>query len=90
MRELKLFTLKEAVRRMTSFNAERMNLKDRGRIAPGLAADIVVFDPDTVADAWNERPRGIDTVLLNGSVVVDGGRADRASRAGAVLRGGAA
>ena len=90
VRELKLFTLKEAVRRMTSFNAERMNLKDRGRIAPGLAADIVVFDPETVADAWNERPRGIDTVLLNGSVVVDGGRADRASRAGAVLRAGAA
>ena len=86
VRELKLLTLPEAVRRMTSFNAARMNLKDRGRIAPGLAADLVVFDPETVADAWNERPRGIDTVLLNGRVVVEGGRADRAARAGAVLR----
>lgn len=86
VRELGLLTLPEAVRRMTSFNAQRMNLRDRGRLAPGLAADVVVFDPDTVADAWNERPRGIDTVVLNGRVVVEQGRFDRAARAGAVLR----
>jgi N-acyl-D-amino-acid deacylase len=90
VRELKLLSLPDAVRRMTSFNAERMSLTDRGRIAPGLAADLVVFDPDTVADAWNERPRGIDTVLLNGRVVVENGRADRALQAGVVLRSGAA
>jgi N-acyl-D-aspartate/D-glutamate deacylase len=75
---------------MTSFNAARMGLTDRGRIAPGLAADLVVFDPDAVADAWNERPVGIDTVVLNGRVVVERGRFDRSSRAGAVLRSGSA
>jgi N-acyl-D-amino-acid deacylase len=87
VRELKLLTLPEAVRRMTGFNAERMNLRDRGRIAPGLAADLVVFDPATVGDAWNDRPTGIETVVLNGQVVVEQGRFDRASRAGSVLSG---
>jgi N-acyl-D-aspartate/D-glutamate deacylase len=87
VRELKLLTLAEAVRRMTGFNAERMNLNDRGRIERGLAADLVVFDPETVADAWRERPVGIETVVLNGRVVVEGGRFDRTSRAGAVVRG---
>ena len=87
VRELKLFTLAEAVRRMTGFNAERMNLADRGRIAQGLAADLVVFDADGVADHWDKAPTGIETVVLNGQVVVSGGRFDRASRAGKVLRG---
>lgn len=86
VRELKLLTLAEAVRRMTAFNAERMNLADRGRIARGLAADLVTFDAATVADAWSEHPVGIDTVVLNGTVVVEGGRFDRSARAGAVLR----
>jgi len=86
VRELKLLTLPEAVRRMTAFNAERMNLTDRGRITRGLAADLVTFDAATVADAWSEHPVGIDTVVLNGSVVVEGGRFDRGARAGAVLR----
>jgi N-acyl-D-aspartate/D-glutamate deacylase len=87
VRELRLFTLAEAVRRMTAFNAERMNLADRGRIATGLAADLVVFDADGVEDHWDQSPTGIDTVVLNGRVVVSGGRFDRASRAGVVLRG---
>jgi N-acyl-D-amino-acid deacylase len=87
VRELKLLTLPDAVRRMTGFNAERMQLRDRGRIETGLAADLVVFDPDTVADAWNDQPTGIETVVLNGQVVVERGRFDRTSRAGAVLKG---
>src|SRR5205823_4225599 len=73
----KLLTLPEAVRRMTGFNAERMNLRDRGRVERGLAADLVVFDPDTVNDDWqlgapNRSPTGIDTVVLNGRLVVEG------------------
>jgi len=91
VRDLKLLTLPEAVRRMTSFSAERMNLRDRGRVAEGLAADLVVFDPKVVADRWpeagaNGRPSGIETVVVNGRVVVEGGRFDRGARAGVVLR----
>jgi N-acyl-D-aspartate/D-glutamate deacylase len=87
VRELKLLTLPEAVRRMTGFNAERMQLRDRGRIAGGLAADLVAFDPETIADCWDRSPSGIATVVLNGRVVVEHGRFDRETTAGRVLRG---
>jgi len=92
VRELKLITLSDAIRRMTSLSADRMGLCDRGRIAKGLAADLVVFDPATVGDtttrrAPNRSPSGIETVVLNGQVVVNQGKFDRASRAGQVLRG---
>ena len=91
VRELKLLTLPEAVRRMTAFSAERMNLRDRGRIAPRLAADLVVFDADSVDDQWQggaaqRPPTGIETVIVNGRVVVEHGRFDRRARAGAILR----
>jgi N-acyl-D-amino-acid deacylase len=91
VRKLKLLTLPDAVRRMTGFSAERMGLKDRGRIARGLAADLVVFDPAAVADnttpaAPNRSPSGIETVVLNGQLVVRNGAFDRRSRAGRVLR----
>lgn len=91
VRELKLIALPEAIRRMTSYSADRMGLRDRGRIAQGLAADLVVFDPDRVGDnttrrAPNRSPSGIETVVLNGQVVVTDGTFDRASRAGQVLR----
>jgi N-acyl-D-aspartate/D-glutamate deacylase len=91
VRELKLFSLSEAIRRMTSLSAARMGLRDRGRIAKGLAADLVVFDPSTVGDnttrrATNRSPSGIETVVLNGTVVVSGGKFDHAARAGRVLR----
>ena len=76
---------------MTGFSAERMGLRDRGRIATGLAADLVVFDPDTVGDNTTRRdpkqsPSGIETVVVNGQVVVREGKFDRAARAGQVLR----
>jgi N-acyl-D-aspartate/D-glutamate deacylase len=91
VRELKLISLPEAVRRMTSFSADRMGLRDRGRIAKGQAADLVVFDPATVGDnttrqAPNRSPSGIDYVVLNGAVVVQHGEFNRQSRAGQVLR----
>ncbi|MGH7790125.1 MAG: N-acyl-D-amino-acid deacylase family protein [Candidatus Binatia bacterium] len=86
VRELGLLTLPDAVHRMTGFSAARMGLRDRGRIAPGLAADLVVFDPATVGDVGSTRPTGIDTVILNGQPVVEHGVFDRTARAGAVLK----
>ena len=78
VRERKLVSLEEAVYKMSGFPAERFGIKDRGRIAKGLAADLVVFDPDTVADrsTWNnpiEPPVGVDWVLVNGVPVVEEG-----------------
>ena len=74
-----------------SLSAERFGLADRGRIAPGLAADLVVFDPTTAGDNTtravpNRAPSGIETVVLNGTVVVSDGRFDRTARAGQVVR----
>jgi len=91
VRELGLLSLPEAVRRMTGFSATRMGIKDRGRIEVGLAADLVVFDPETVGDqttrrAPDESPTGIDFVVMNGEIVVENGRFDVESRAGQVLR----
>ena len=91
VRELGLLTLPEAVRRMTGLSAERMGLRDRGRIAKGLAADLVVFDPARVGDNStrsrpDRSPTGIETVVIGGTPVVRSGRFDAASRAGRVLR----
>ena len=89
-RELKLFPLEDAVRRMTSYSARRFKLTNRGEVKPGYYADICIFDPATVIDtATFEKPispaRGIDVVLCNGAVVwrdgkPGGGRAGRAFR----------
>jgi N-acyl-D-amino-acid deacylase len=70
-----------------------MGLRDRGRITTGLAADLVVFDPQTVGDntarrAPNRSPSGIDYVVVNGEVVLQHGRFERTARAGQVLRRG--
>jgi N-acyl-D-amino-acid deacylase len=77
-REEKFFDLPTAVRKMTGMPAKRLDLKDRGRIDVGLAADIVVFNPDTVIDRADflnphQYPTGIDYVLVNGVVVIDRG-----------------
>ena len=74
--------METAIAKMTSMPAARLGLKDRGRIADGLAADLVVFDPATVrSDATYEEPRavpdGIEHVIVNGVAVVDGGHAHR-------------
>jgi N-acyl-D-amino-acid deacylase len=86
-RDLKLFPLEDAVRRMTSYSARRFKLTGRGEVKPGFYADICVFDPATVIDtATFEKPisaaRGIDVVLCNGQIVwrdgkPGGGRAGR-------------
>ena len=64
---------------MTGMPAERLRLKDRGLLRPGYAADITIFDPATVKDeATFQDPHhyaaGIPYVVVNGAVVVDGGR----------------
>ncbi|MDQ7064928.1 MAG: D-aminoacylase [candidate division KSB1 bacterium] len=76
VREEKVLTLEEAIRKMTSLPAQRLKLKDRGRLQPGAWADVVVFDPETVHDTatWTEPhqyPVGISFVLVNGQIVVD-------------------
>jgi N-acyl-D-amino-acid deacylase len=90
-RDLKLFTLEEAVRRMTSYTADRFGLPDTGRIAEGRWADIVLFDPATVADNAtpendNVTPAGIKAVLVSGQVVARDGQKTQAPLSGRVLR----
>jgi dihydroorotase/N-acyl-D-amino-acid deacylase len=90
VRERRLLSLEEAVRKMTGMPAARLALPDRGRVAPGMMADLVVLDPATVADrATFERPHqypaGIDWVLVNGVVTVEAGRYTGA-RGGRVVR----
>ena len=90
VREKRILTLEEAVRKMTSLPADRIGLKDRGRIAAGTAADIVVFDPQKVSDTAtfedsHRFPEGIKCVIVNGLVTVMDGEHTR-ERAGRVLR----
>jgi N-acyl-D-amino-acid deacylase len=90
VRERKALTLQQAIRKMTSQPAARVRLMDRGRIAQGKAADVVVFDPSTVADkatfdAPFQYPVGISVVIVNGLVALrDGQRA--AAGSGRALR----
>jgi N-acyl-D-aspartate/D-glutamate deacylase len=91
VREEKLLTLEDAVRKMTSANAAKIRIYDRGILRPGLAADITVFDRNRVIDrATFEKPHqyaeGIDYVIVNGQVVLDHGRHTHA-RPGAILYG---
>src|SRR5437870_4569456 len=102
VRELRALALEEAVRLVTAVPAERYGLHGRGRLAPGYAADLVLFDPARVAMRPTEmvydlprgqrrllqRAEGIGEVRVNGTpVVADGAPTDR--RPGRVLRGGA-
>ena len=78
VREEGLLTLPEAVRKCTSWPAERLRLADRGVIREGAWADIVVFDPATIADRAtydqpHQYPEGVELVMVNGAVVVEAG-----------------
>ena len=88
VREKKLLRLEEAVRKMTSYAAQTMGLRRKGVLREGADADITVFDLDTVSAALDGNkcyPRGIEYVAVNGQVVVDRGRYERAT-AGRVIR----
>jgi N-acyl-D-amino-acid deacylase len=90
VREEKVLRLEEAIRKATSLAADRLRLSDRGRIAPGMAADLVVFDPHRVSDTAtyenpHQFPTGINWVLVNGVPVVKEGQ-HTAARPGKALR----
>ena len=78
VREEGLLRLEEAVRKMTSIPAQRLGLTDRGILRDGMKADLVVFDPGTVGaratfEDPKQYPEGIDYVIVNGRLVIDGG-----------------
>jgi N-acyl-D-aspartate/D-glutamate deacylase len=90
VREEKILSVEAAVRKMSSLAANRLRLFDRGRIAEGMAADLVVFDPDRVQDKASFTnplafPEGIPYVVVNGVVAVDQERTTGA-RSGQVLK----
>jgi N-acyl-D-aspartate/D-glutamate deacylase len=100
VREKKVLSLEEAVRRMTSDPADFFGIKDRGRIAPGMAADLVLFDPNTVGSVGRPerrydlpggakrmvmRSQGVEMTLVNGEITWEKG-ALTGARAGKVLR----
>ena len=90
VRERKVVSLPEAVRKMTSLAAQNVGLRDRGAIRPGAYADLVLFDPATVIDrATTREPQalatGIERVWVSGAVVYEAGQAS-GLRPGRVLR----
>lgn len=94
VREQKVIRIEEAIRRMTSLPAQKFNLRDRGLIREGMAADIVIFDESIVGDAAtytqpHAYSNGFKYVLVNGQVVVDSGK-HSGVRSGQVLKGLAA
>lgn len=77
VRELKTITLEDAIRKMTSLPAQTFNLKNRGLIRENFAADLVIFDENTISDkATFENPHqyavGFQAVIVNGEIVFDG------------------
>ena len=90
VRELKVIPLEDAIRKMTSLPASVLGITDRGTIKNGMWADLVIFDPATVADRATfedpfQYPVGIDSVLVNGVVVLDEGKHTNA-KPGKVLK----
>lgn len=90
VREEKALSLEEAIFKMTKKPAELLGLKKRGTLKEGNFADIVVFNPDTIADKGTfvdpvQYPEGIDYVIINGNLVIDNGEYKKIL-AGEVLR----
>ena len=93
VREKGVITLEDAIRKMTSLPAQTFGLYKKGVLRPGMDADLVVFDPDTIMDKSIfedplQSPEGIDWVIVNGEIAVEEGTIAGAS-SGKVLRRGA-
>jgi N-acyl-D-aspartate/D-glutamate deacylase len=91
VREEKVLTLEDAIRKMSALPAQRMRLTDRGVLKQGMWADLVVFDPATIRDVAtfdnpNQLSQGMEYVLVNGGVVIDQGKMT-GKLPGKVLRG---
>jgi N-acyl-D-amino-acid deacylase len=89
VREAKVLTLEDAIRKMTSANAAKVHQYDRGLLRPGMAADITVFNAATIVDnATFENPHqyasGVEYVIVNGQIVLDKGR-HTGARPGTIL-----
>lgn len=90
VREEKLLSLEEAIRKMTSQPAGKVRLKGRGLIKEGFWADLVIFDPETIVDKAtyqdpHQYPEGIDYVIVNGQITVDHNKLT-GKRAGEVIK----
>jgi N-acyl-D-amino-acid deacylase len=82
VREEKILTLEQAIRKMSSFPAQRLGLQDRGLVREGNWADLVIFDPDKVIDKATyeqpyQLPEGIPYVIVNGVIVIERGKKNR-------------
>jgi N-acyl-D-aspartate/D-glutamate deacylase len=91
VRDEKVLALEDAIRKMTSANAEKIHVYDRGLLRQGMWADVTIFDPATIVDrATYEKPRqyavGVKYVLVNGQVVLDRDK-HTGARPGAILYG---
>jgi N-acyl-D-amino-acid deacylase len=91
VRDEKVLSMPEAIRKMTSLAAAQMKIAGRGTLKEGYFADVVIFDPDTVADTAtfdkpHQYPVGIETVIVNGVVTVRNGK-HTGARAGRALFG---
>ncbi len=87
VREETILTLADAVRKMTSMPAQIVGLPDRAILKPGMAADLVIFDPERVSERAtfgkpDQFPEGISFVVVNGQVVVETGSRPGPSRGG--------
>ena len=91
VRDKQVLGLAEAVSKMTGKTAHWMGIAQRGEIKPGNFADIVIFNPATIADNTTveetaRRPTGIEHVIVNGEVVVESGKYIQYKKAGRVVR----
>ena len=88
-RQLGLFTLEQAVRKMTGFTVDRLGMRELGYLKPGFFADLVIFDPQTVQDRAtftnpHQAPEGIQDIMGNGCWVIKKGK-HTAARPGKII-----